>query len=60
MLRARQMWAERYILVSEGMLEQALEETVGARGRTLEEAGRWKRLDAGRNVETDVAIEDDW
>jgi hypothetical protein len=31
------------------MLEQA-----------LEEAGRWKRLDAGRNVETDVAIEDDW
>jgi hypothetical protein len=26
----------------------------------LEETGRWKRLDAGRNVETDVAIEDDW
>jgi hypothetical protein len=24
------------------------------------EAGYWKRLDAGRNVETDVAIEDGW
>jgi hypothetical protein len=24
------------------------------------EAGCMKRLDAGRNVETDVAIEDDW
>jgi hypothetical protein len=49
MLRARQMWAGRYILVSEGNVEQ-----------TLKEIGRWKRLDAGRNVETDVAIEDDW
>ena len=27
---------------------------------TQEEAGRRKRLDAGRNVETDVAIEDGW
>jgi hypothetical protein len=35
---ARQMWAERYILVSEG------------------NAG----VDAGRDVETDVAIEDGW
>jgi hypothetical protein len=41
------MWAERYILVSEGMLEQALEETVGARGWTLEEAGRWKKRGDG-------------
>jgi hypothetical protein len=49
MLWARQMWAGRYILVSEGNVEQ-----------TLKETGRWKRLDAGRNVETDVAIEDDW
>ena len=30
------------------------------RGWTQEEAGRRKRLDAGRNVETDVAIEDGW
>jgi hypothetical protein len=40
------MLAERYILVSEG--------NAGA------EAGHWKRLDAGRNVETDVAIDDEW
>ena len=52
------MWAERYILVSEGkcsgqdarrgwMLE-------GSESLVLEESC------AGRNVETDVAIEDDW
>jgi hypothetical protein len=27
--------------------------------QVLEEAGRWKRLDAGRNVETDVAIDEE-
>ena len=36
--RARQMWAERYILVSEGNAGAMLEE----------------------DVETDVAIEDEW
>jgi hypothetical protein len=29
-------------------------------GRMPEETGCWKRLDAGRDVETDVAIEDEW
>jgi hypothetical protein len=38
LLGARQMWAERYILVSE----------------------RNAVADAERDVETDVAIEDDW
>lgn len=38
------MWAERYILVSEGIAQ----------------SGCWARLDAGKDMETDVAIEDEW
>jgi hypothetical protein len=55
------MWAERYILVSEGNAGEKLEVRQQAgRDWALQETGRWKRLDVGRNVETDVAIEDDW
>ena len=43
------MLAERYILVSEANC-----------WTVLEEAGSRTRPDAGRDVETDVAIEDDW
>jgi hypothetical protein len=47
--RARQMWAERYILVSEG--------NAGADAGQGRMQG--KTPDAGRDVETDVAIEDE-
>jgi hypothetical protein len=54
------MGAERYILVSEANCWTVLEEAGCWRGWIEDEAGRCERLDAGRDVETDVAIEDDW
>jgi hypothetical protein len=54
----RQMWAERYILVSEGKCSGQ----DARRGWMLEgsESLVHEESRAGRNVETDVAIEDDW